>query len=262
VTKDESADEFDQAARDRYPFTFRKLKIPDSTLSEINSMLDWRAGTLLDGRILGRLGVTPGKRTSPGRIPDYRIEKLHQLVNLTGKSILEVGCFEGIHTLGLKLYSDDVTAIDIRPLNVVKTLARLSMHGANAKVFVADVEELSAEFGQFDVVFHCGVLYHLMSPVEHLLSLGPVCNTIFLDTHVARDEAAIIERKAGEFLYRGAYHGEADWLDPFSGKDAQSFWLTKESLREALLGAGFSLLTLIEDREERNGPRVAILAAK
>jgi len=262
VTKNESTDEFDLTGSGRYPFPFRKLEISEDTLSEVNSMLDWHAGTLLNGRVLGRLGVTPGKRTSPGKVPDYRIEKLHKLINLTGKSILEVGCFEGIHTLGLRLFSNDVTAVDIRPLNVVKTAARLSMHGADAKVFVADVEKLSVDFGRFDVVFHCGVLYHLMSPIEHLFALGAMCESLFLDTHIARDEAQILERKAGNFLYRGAYHGEASWGDPFSGKDAQSFWVTKDSLTEALLAAGFSSINLIEDREERNGPRVAILASR
>ncbi|HET9943937.1 MAG TPA: class I SAM-dependent methyltransferase, partial [Terriglobia bacterium] len=143
MTRDESADEFNLASPGRYPCTFRKLELSDSTLTEVNNLLDWHAGTLLNGRVLGRLGTTPGKRTVPGEVPDYRIKRLHELIDLTGKSILEVGCFEGIHTLGLRLYSDDVTAIDIRPLNVIKTVTRLSMYGTHAKVFVADVEDLS-----------------------------------------------------------------------------------------------------------------------
>lgn len=262
MIKNELSGDSDLTPPGPYPYSFKKLELPDTTIAEVNSMLDWHAGTVLNGQILGRLGTTPGKRTSPGKIPDYRIERLHELVNLTDKSILEVGCFEGIHTLGLRLYSENVTAVDIRPLNVVKTATRLSMHGASAKVFVADVETLSLQFGHFDVIFHCGVLYHLMSPVEHILAIGPMCNTLFLDTHVARDEKEIIERKSDNFSYQGAYHGEATWLDPFSGKDAQSFWMTQESLTEALRRAGFSTVNPIEFREERNGPRVAILASR
>src|SRR6187402_2570904 len=141
-----------------FPFPLCELNIPAAIISEVNSMLDWHAGTILNGEILGRLGVKAGKRTEPGDVPDRRIVNLHEAINLTGKSILEVGCFEGIHTLGLRLYCKDVTAVDIRPSNVVKTLTRLSMHGSDAKVFVADVETLSEEFGSFDLVFHCGVL--------------------------------------------------------------------------------------------------------
>ena len=243
-----------------YAFPFKRLELPETALGEVNRMLEWHAGTILNGQLLGRLGASPNKRTKPGAIPDRRIKTLHKLVNLTGKSILEVGCFEGIHTLGLRLFSDDVTAVDIRPTNVIKTLARLSMHGSNAKVFVADVEKLSAEFGRFDVVFHCGVLYHLMSPVEHIFALADMCQYLLLDTHVTEQTA--VEKSCGAFPYRGSYYDEAGWLDPFSGKDTRSFWLTEESLLAVLRQAGFSTVDVIERRAERNGPRLTILASK
>jgi len=245
-----------------FPFPFCELNVPAAIISEVNGMLDWHAGTLLNGQVLGRLGVKAGKRTEPGAVPDRRIVNLHKAINLTGKSILEVGCFEGIHTLGLRLFSNEVTAVDIRPSNVIKTLTRLSMHGSDAKVFVADVESLSEEFGKFDVVFHCGVLYHLMSPLEHMFALARLCNHLFLDTHVARDEPEMIEKKLEGVTYRGAYHDEAGWHDPFSGKDPKAFWLDNESLLEVLRRAGFSSIKVLETREERNGPRLAILASK
>ena len=245
-----------------YPFPFRKLSFSDSAISEINAMLDWHAGTLLGTKLLGRLGGTPNKRMQPGEIPDYRIAKLDELISLKGKSILEVGCFEGIHTLGLRLYSDDVTAIDVRPSNVINTLTRLSMHGSDAKVFTMDVETLSEEFGQFDLIFHCGVLYPLMSPIEHLFSIAPMCRRLFVDTHIAQNEAEIRERTFQDFTYKGAYHDEGGWLDPFSGKDPRSFWLTREALQDALMRAGFSSVDVLEERAERNGPRLAILATR
>lgn len=245
-----------------YPFSFHRLDVSAPLLDEINAMLDWRAGTLLNGRLLGRLGVTTNKRTEPGAVPDPRITRLHGLLNLTGKSVLEVGCFEGIHTLGLRLFTSDVTAIDIRPSNIVKTLTRLSLHGADAKVFLKDVESLAPDFGSFDLVFHCGVLYHLMSPVEHLAALGSMCRYLFLDTHIAKDEAEIVERRIGEFSFRGAYYNEAGWLDPFSGKDPKSIWLTRDSLHDALIRAGFTSVNILEEREERNGPRLALLASR
>jgi len=246
----------------RFPFPFLKLEVPSALVSEVNGMLDWHAGTVLDGRILGRLGVKAGKRTEPGAVPDRRIVNLHEIVNLTGKSVLEVGCFEGIHTLGLRLYCQDVTAVDIRPSNVVKTLTRLCMHGSNAKVFVADVEALPDQFGTFDLIFHCGVLYHLMAPLEHVFALSRLCKHLFLDTHVARNEPEMIEKQLGGVTYRGAYHDEAGWHDPFSGKDPKAFWLDKESLLDVLRRAGFSSVKELENREERNGPRLALLASK
>src|SRR4029453_10692098 len=86
VIKKESADEFDLTSPGRYPRALRRLELPDEMISEVNNMLDWHAVTVRDGQVLGRLGTTPGKRTSPGKVPDYRIEKLDELVGLTGKS--------------------------------------------------------------------------------------------------------------------------------------------------------------------------------
>jgi SAM-dependent methyltransferase len=241
---------------------FRKIGLSDRDLEEVNQMLDWHAGTLLEGRLLGRLGVRPGKRTEPGPVPDPRIVTLDRLINLRDKAILEVGCFEGIHTLGLRMFAESVTAVDVRPVNVVKTLARLSFHGAWAKVFVADVEKLDPSFGTFDVVFHCGVLYHLMSPVEHLLTVGRMCRHLFLDTHVARDERRMESFRSDDFSYVGAYHDEGGWVDPFSGTGRYGLWLTSDSLKGALQQAGFRETRIIEEREERNGPRLALLASR
>jgi tRNA (mo5U34)-methyltransferase len=241
-----------------------KLTISDRELAEINAMLDWHAGTLLpDGRLLGKLAVRAKKRVDPQRIPDKRIVKLDQLVGLSGKRVLEVGCFEGIHTLGLRQYCDDVTAIDVRPANVMKTLARLAYHGSHAKVFQMNVEELNVDLGVFDVIFHCGVLYHLLNPVEQLISVGNLTSKyLFLDTHIARDEKKIETRLCDRLEYRGAYHDEGGWRDPFSGKDARAFWLTYESLIASLRLAGFQDTQLLEERSERNGPRVSLLASK
>ncbi|HXH22448.1 MAG TPA: DUF1698 domain-containing protein [Dehalococcoidia bacterium] len=241
---------------------FRRIELTDQELDEINKMLDWHAGTLVDGRLLGRLGVKPGKREAPAAIPDYRIVELDRRLGLRGKSVLEVGCFEGIHTVGLRMFTEDVTAVDIRPTNVVKTLARLSFHGTWAKVFRADVEALGVEFGAFDLIFHCGVLYHLMAPVEHLIRIGPMCRFLFLDTHVARNEPNIETVEVAGAIFRAARHGEGGWVDPFSGKGPYGVWLTWDSLQAALVCAGFHYIDVIEHREERNGPRVALLATR
>lgn len=241
-------------------YPLRTLEISDRDLGEINALLPWHAATMLGARLLGRLGVSRGKRTRPDSVPDRRIVWLNERLDLREKSVLEVGCFEGIHTLGLRLFSRDITAIDVRPANVVKTLARLSYHGADAKVFQADVERLGSHFGHFDLMFHCGVLYHLTRPVEHLFAAAGMCSFLFLDTHVAPEEDGREELEFRGVGYQGRYQGEGGWSDPFSGKAPRSFWLTEKSLLAALEAAGFSRVEFLERRAERNGPRVALLA--
>ena len=237
-----------------------EVKLNDEDLAEINQMLPWFAGTeLADGRLLGSLTARPGKRELVQPIPDKRIRQLNETENLAGKTVLEIGCFEGIHTLGLCSFGADVTAVDLRPLNVIKTAARLACYGYSAAVFPLDVEDPGVELPQFDIVFHCGVLYHLENPVTHLDRLLPRCRAIYLDTHVAAetDEDAVLE--VGERVFRGHHHYEAGWADPFSGRGSGAFWLRTSDLVALLDKAGFDT-DIWSERDERNGRRVGLFA--
>lgn len=235
--------------------------LDDEIIAEINAMFDWHAAAELpDGRLLGR--VTPGKRPTPNAIPDRRIELLNSFIDLSNKSVLEIGCFEGIHTTGLGMFSPSVTGIDVRPSNVMKTLARLSLHGVDAQAFVADCEKITNGFGEFDVCFHFGVLYHLLHPVEHLAGLGEVCEFLYLDTHYTLDNSVDTVFESGGVEYFGRSIVEGGWKDPFSGKDSKAIHLTAGSLMKALSQAGFEQRRIIQIRDERNGPRILILASK
>jgi len=232
--------------------------LSDANLLEINETLNWHSGVELpDGRVLGSL--TNSKRTTPEPIPDYRVVKLNELIGLKNKSVLELGCFEGAHTLSFLKYTDDVTAVDVRPQNVINTLTRLSAFGKKADVFVCNVEDIDTTLGVFDVIFHCGVLYHLSNPVEHFLKLKGMCKYMLLDTHIASDTIPKKSMTHEEKQYNGVSYMEGGWRDPFSGLDKSSFWLSEESLRELIQDSGYSVEEKWEYRTERNGPRISWL---
>jgi tRNA (mo5U34)-methyltransferase len=111
-------------------------------------------------------------------------------------------------------------------------------------------------------VFHFGVLYHLMRPVEHLAALGRMADTIYLDTHIAPRDRADQHAVINGHRYDYALVGEGGWHDPFSGADPTSIHLTYPSLVRALIKAGFANTRLINFREERNGPRILIVASR
>jgi len=238
-----------------------EVKLSDADLNEFNSMLPWHAGTLLpDGRVLGSLTARATKREKVEPVPDKRITRLDQAVGLSGKKVLEIGCFEGIHTLGLCSYGAKVTAVDLRPINVIKTCTRLAAYGVSANVFAVDVEDESVALPHFDVIFHCGVLYHLEEPLRHLQRLLPHCDAIYLDTHIAtEDETA--ELVSGGKTYYGHLHGEGGWKDPFSGRGSSAFWLKLSDIGKLLVEAGFSF-ELWSERAERNGPRIGLFAKR
>ncbi|MFT3755786.1 MAG: DUF1698 domain-containing protein [Pseudoxanthomonas sp.] len=231
-------------------------------MAYINKSLPWYAATALpDGRVVGSLNARRGKREVLEPIPDKRITRLDEAVGLEGKRVLELGCFEGIHTIGLCSCGADVTAVDLRVQNVIKTHARLSVYGVSADVFVLDVEDPAVRLPRFDVVFHCGVLYHLEEPVQHLRRLLPLCDAIYLDTHIAREEESSAVLESGGRTYHGRHFIEGGWADPFSGRGAGAFWLRLSDIEAILAEEGFAC-DVWGVREERNGPRVGLFGLR
>jgi hypothetical protein len=114
------------------------------------------------------------------RLSDDDLERLNQMLpwrcfTLDGRTVLEIGCFEGVHTIGLAARAGRVIAIDSRIANVVKTIVRTWSFGHHVTAFQCDVEKASdfAMVPEVDVVHHVGVLYHLVDPIAYLLALLP-----------------------------------------------------------------------------------------
>lgn len=239
--------------------------LTDTELSELNRLLNWQC-YVLDGhgRQFGNI-AWDGKRCEPQVIPDRRIALINERFHLADKHVLEVGCFEGIHTVGLSMFAKKVTAIDSRIENVVKTIVRCAMFGYSPVVFRHDVEEQSANsiMPEVDVVHHVGVLYHLRDPVEHLLALGRcVGSAIMLDTHYCLDEEARDEYEVRGKYYPYKKYRESGYQDVFSGMYDHAKWLRLEDITKVLKEAGFGIVDVIEDRQERNGPRVLLFAER
>jgi hypothetical protein len=238
----------------------------DAALTELNSLLPWRAYVVdSKGRRFGNRASTK-KRAIPQGVPDRRTSILNNLCPLGDKSVLEVGCFEGIHTVGLCRAAAKVVAIDSRVENVIKTIVRTNMFGCYPKVMLCDLEnvptEMNAELA-CDVVHHIGVLYHLSDPVGHLHFLNSITSeSIFLDTHVAPQTAKPMTYESHGKTYRYHYFNESGYADAFSGMKDHSKWLFEEDLFGACRDAGFQYTEKIEHRDERNGPRILMYASK
>lgn len=189
---------------------------------------------------------------------DHRVDLVDSVLPLAGLRVIEPGCVDGAVTASLVRRGARVTAFDVRPRNVLRTQARLLMHDLSARVRVADVRDMPHLWrrDRFDLLFHCGVFYHLPDPVEHLRSLRGWVRWIALDTHIARpaDPPACL---AG---YWGHWFSEQGWDDPFSGADDRSFWLGLDDLLRLADECGFEFrATLDFDAKAPNGPRVLLL---
>ena len=239
--------------------------LTDEELGELNRTLEWNSFTVDErGRRFGNVAWR-GKRVEPQLIPDRRIVDLDRRFPLSQKSVLEIGCFEGIHTVALCRLTGRVKAVDSRLSNVVKTIVRCSFFGHTPLVFKYDIEATpaDAELLQADVVHHVGVLYHLRDPVAHLFDLGRyIGEAVMLDTHYALEAEASEEYESGNQGWRFKRYHEFGVKDPFSGMYDHAKWLRLVDIVESLERAGFGRVEVAEERVERNGPRALIFAER
>ncbi|WP_341909251.1 methyltransferase domain-containing protein [Polaromonas sp. YR568] len=232
-------------------------------LRRLNRLLPWRCFTLdSQGRKFGK-AASLTKRGKPQTIPDRRITELDRRLPLQDLSVLEIGCFEGIHTVALAGYGAHVTAIDSRIENVAKTLVRSAAFGFNPQVFKCDVEQPAdlAQLVATDVTIHIGVLYHLADPVIHLKRLLPLTRqSILLDTHYATPQEADRHYVVDGVSYPYKHYREGGRGDFFAGMFDHAKWLTLDTLKSLLQSSGFTDIDVAQLREERNGHRVLIYA--
>lgn len=93
-----------------------------------------------------------------------RLEKLIPRESIEGKTLIDIGCGSGIHSLAaLRMGASHVVAIDLDQDSVrttKETLARF-WQGDNYQIEAASVFDITPEtYGTFDVVYSWGVLHH------------------------------------------------------------------------------------------------------
>jgi len=170
-------------------------------------------------------------------------------------SVLELGCLEGGFTVELVRRGYEVTAVDGRPENLERARWISSRLSLDASFHLADLEQVRLRgFGRFDVVFCCGLLYHLPRPWELVTQLPSVAPRLFLSTHYAATEEEVVEG------FGGRWYKELGREDPFSGLSRRSFWFTKPALLELLRASGYTRIEITHDGLHKNGPLLSLVA--
>lgn len=224
--------------------------LSDVAVEGVNAAFKWDTFTLdAKGRKIGN----PEGRHYP--IPHELVKSADSLLRLKGRSVVEFGCLEGAHTIALARLAAQVTAIDFRKDNLVKTAVRTALYGVFPTLRKLDLEvSLPAPA---DVYFHSGVLYHLTDPVQHLRRISARCEELLLDTHYTKTPGTVYRAGDGQ-----EYHAEGrpeHTEEIRAGARAFSHWLTLNTIR-GILGDAFSDVAVLSDRIERNGPRCTIVA--
>lgn len=215
-----------------------------------------------------------GVQTAPDHfLGDYPQIKWRQFSSaipedLSGKSVLDVGCNGGFYSIQMKRRgADRVVAIDTdeQYLEQARFAAKVSnaeIEFRNLSVYrVGDLRE------QFDLVLFMGVLYHLRHPLLalELLHENVVADVLVTQSllrgakesmEVPRDfpfwEEEVFERDEFPRMY---------FVENRFANDPTNWWIPNRSCFEAMLrSAGFEILDHPEDevficrRTETNGP--------
>ena len=116
------------------------------------------------------------------------LPELNALLPLKGRKVIEFGPFDGYQTAGLTHLGANVTAIEARAENVVKTRAAFSALGLPVHIAMDDFHNVHAgRYGRFDLAFAHGVYYHSIAPFVFLENLVSLSDNIFLGGFCATD---------------------------------------------------------------------------
>ncbi len=200
---------------------------------------------------------------------------------LQGRAVLEVGPLEGAHTWSLAAQGAIVDAVEanknayLRCL-VTKEITKLQ----NASFHLGDaVKWLEEQPKRYDLVFACGVLYHMPDPLRFLSAVAARSDAVYLWTHYVDVDAlppgdrrrddwnATAETRtfAGETvrLFRRSYVKANETAQFCGGVFDDHRWMDRNDILKVLTLLGLSAITVAqEDHTSPFGSSFSVFARR
>jgi hypothetical protein len=216
-----------------------------------------------------------------GLFEDGRITWLgEQLDNLDQLHVLECGPLEGGHTYMLEeLGAASILAIEANTHAFLRCLIVKDLLGMQRSKFVlGDFVSHLRQGQRYDLVLACGVLYHLVNPVEAIALMSKLTDRVYVWTHYYDEEK--IKGRAGlshhfqsaapaeyegfkHSLYRQHYQARLGNAGFIGGSSHYSHWLTRDDLIGALSFFGFDTIVIqFDQRDTPAGPNISLYATR
>jgi len=212
---------------------------------------------------------------------DYRVEWFSRMIGgFAGKRVLELGPLEGGHSYMLERGgASEVISIEANARAYLKSLVLKEVFQLQRVRFqLGDfLPYLKSTDEHFAVGFACGVLYHLLNPVELIELLAKHCDAVFVWSHYY-DSAAVnehptlsryfepqpVEQSVGGFkhhLYRKRYGEALEWKGFCGGGAVEACWMPANEMIDAFRHFGFRVLGEVHERNP-NGPAILLAVAR
>lgn len=241
------------------------LADPAALAREFDRLKPWVNKFVINGAEYG--GKIWDPNTDP-RMPDF----FKAFPNV--ETVLDLGCLEGAESFRIAAEHPtvkQVLGLEINPHNLEKANFIKGLIKADKVRFAHSNLELAplTTHGRFDVVFCCGILYHLPEPWTLLEQIAMVTDNIFMWTHYSPlAEATVIKNGYRGLLYKEPWF----WQDaatrdeapgPESGHSPESFWPTRGDLQDMLRHYGFNTIRIMHEVPEPHPrPHLTLVASK
>jgi len=218
-----------------------------------------------------------GVRTAPNHfLYDYPANKFARFehaipADLTGKSVLDIGCNAGFYSLEMKRRgADRVLGVDFDDRYLEQARFAAEVEEADVEFRKLSVYDLAALKERFDLVIFMGVLYHLRHPLLALdLIHEHVADDLLLFQSMQRGSAEVFPVAADyDFNDQGHFdepgYPKLHFIEHRYAHDPTNWWAPNAACSAAMLrSAGFEI---VEHPEEevflcRRGPPPKLGAA-
>ena len=200
---------------------------------------------------------------------------------LSGKSVLELGPFEGYHTACLEWAgAGPIVSVEASRTAFLKCLVTKEVLGLNARFMYGDVlAYLKTSTDRYDIVWASGILYHQADPVAFLEAVGGRADHLFLHTHYF-DAERVGEMNTSDRLRpkhdkQVSWHGRNIRLHRYEyrtdtsqgtfagGPSSFAHWLERDDIEFILEELGLSRITYgVLDPGNPDGPGFFLMASR
>jgi hypothetical protein len=183
--------------------------------------------------------------------------------------ILELGSLEGGHTYQLeKLGIKSITSIEANTESFLKCLIVKEVLGLRAKFLYGDfVKYLETTETKYDLIFACGVLYHMIDPLHLLYLISQRTERVFIWTMYVRTddvdkftEQFDVDRYGLKLRYFKNVYDPNHYSRSYSGIESYSCHLMRDDIINALKHFGFEKIHIMKDDQGENLSTISIVA--